>query len=82
MEELYTCARFWVECFATAVFLINRLPSHNLNMDSPFYTYYGRHPNHSTDHDVSMLSIPWRYTGQQMGTKVTSLCFYWTYIET
>ena len=28
--------RFWIECFSTVVYLINRLPSPTLGMDSPF----------------------------------------------
>lgn len=37
----------WVEAFSTATFLINRLPSKVLAMDSPFYKLHNRHPDYS-----------------------------------
>jgi transposase InsO family protein len=40
--------RFWVECFSTAAFLINRLPSPHLGMESPFFRLFGKHPDYST----------------------------------
>lgn len=39
---------FWVKAFLKTVFLINRLPSTVLGMETPFYELYGRHPNYST----------------------------------
>ena len=40
--------RFWTECFSTAVYLINRLPSLTLRMDSPFSKLYGKQPDYSS----------------------------------
>lgn len=37
----------WVEAFTTAVFLINRLPSQVIQMESPFFKLFKRHPNYS-----------------------------------
>ena len=38
---------FWVEAFLTAVFLIYRLPSQAIAMESPFYRLFSRHPDYS-----------------------------------
>lgn len=38
---------FWVEAFLTAMFLINRLPSQAIAMESPFYRLFSRHPDYS-----------------------------------
>ena len=37
----------WVETFATAVFLLNRLPSTAINLDTPYFNLQGVHPNYS-----------------------------------
>jgi hypothetical protein len=39
---------FWVECFSTIVFLINRLLSSQLGMDSPFFRLYQQNPDYGT----------------------------------
>lgn len=41
---------FWIDCFSTVVFLINRLLSKALNMQSPYLLLYGHHQNYSTFH--------------------------------
>ena len=41
-------SHFWVECFSTTAFLINKLPSPHLKMDSPFFWLFGKHPDYST----------------------------------
>lgn len=38
----------WVEVFATAVFLINRLPTITLNWKSPFFMLYNRTPDYGS----------------------------------
>lgn len=37
---------FWVDAFATATHIINRLPSEFLNNQSPFELVYGFKPNY------------------------------------
>ncbi|GKV11134.1 hypothetical protein SLEP1_g22416 [Rubroshorea leprosula] len=41
-------SKYWVECFSTAVFLINRLPSPTLKMDSPYFRLFQKHPDYSS----------------------------------
>lgn len=41
-------SHFWCEALSTAVYLINRLPSPNLNNDSPYFRLFGHAPNYST----------------------------------
>jgi hypothetical protein len=52
-------SRFWVECFSTATFLINRLPSPNLNMESPFFRLFGKHPDYSTFRVLGCKCFPY-----------------------
>lgn len=40
--------RFWVEGFATAISLINFLPSTTINLQSPFYVLYNHFPNYAS----------------------------------
>jgi transposase InsO family protein len=46
LVESYVPSQFWLETLSTAVYLINRLPSHVLNFDSPYYHLYHQHPNY------------------------------------
>jgi hypothetical protein len=43
-------SKFWVEALSTAVYLINRLPSQVLNLDSPYYRLYHQHPSYLNLH--------------------------------
>uniref|UniRef100_A0A2N9FTN5 Integrase catalytic domain-containing protein n=1 Tax=Fagus sylvatica TaxID=28930 RepID=A0A2N9FTN5_FAGSY len=38
----------WIEAFMTAVYLINRLPSSKLAMDTPFFKLNGVHPDYNS----------------------------------
>ena len=38
--------KFWVEALSAAVYLINRLPSQTLNLDSPYFRLYGHPPDY------------------------------------
>uniref|UniRef100_A0A2N9GBB0 Integrase catalytic domain-containing protein n=1 Tax=Fagus sylvatica TaxID=28930 RepID=A0A2N9GBB0_FAGSY len=38
----------WVDAFTTAVYLINRLPSSVIQMQTPFYKLYGTHPTYAS----------------------------------
>lgn len=40
-------SRFLLDYFSTAVFLLNKLPSPMLNIDSPFFRLYNRHSNYN-----------------------------------
>ena len=48
--ESYVPSHFWCEALSTAVYLINRLPSTNLNNDSPYFRLFGHAPNYSNLH--------------------------------
>lgn len=48
-------SKFWVEALATAVYLINRLPSKLLNMESPFYRLHAKHPSYVDLHTFGCL---------------------------
>ncbi|OMO50868.1 Integrase, catalytic core [Corchorus capsularis] len=51
--------RFWVEAFSTALWLINRLPSKVLNMQSPFQKLFGKHPNYASLRVFGCLCFPY-----------------------
>lgn len=38
--------KFWVEAFLTSTFLINRLPSPSLNMNTPYHLLYEKKPTY------------------------------------
>jgi hypothetical protein len=42
--------RFWVEALSTAVYLINRLPSPTLHLDSPYSRLFGVLPDYNSLH--------------------------------
>ena len=60
--------RFWIDCFSTAVFLINRLPSPHLNMESPFFKLYGRNPDYSSFQVLGSKCFP--YLGEYKSHKL------------
>jgi hypothetical protein len=43
-------SHFWCEALSTTVYLITRLPSPNLNNDSPYFRLFGHAPNYSNLH--------------------------------
>jgi hypothetical protein len=50
MLESSVPSRFWVEAFSTAVYLINRLPSSTLSLDSPYFRLFGVPPDYNSLH--------------------------------
>ena len=48
--ESFVPLRFWVEALSTAVYLINRLPSQTLNLDSLYFHLFGVPPNYNSLH--------------------------------
>ncbi|GKV44791.1 hypothetical protein SLEP1_g51949 [Rubroshorea leprosula] len=38
---------YWVDSFSTAVFLVNRMPTPNLNNKTPYFLLYGKSPDYS-----------------------------------
>ncbi|PKU61453.1 Retrovirus-related Pol polyprotein from transposon TNT 1-94 [Dendrobium catenatum] len=50
---------FWAEALSTANYLINRLPSKSINLDTPFRRLHGRSPNYSFLRKFGCLCFPW-----------------------
>ncbi|KAL6324620.1 hypothetical protein AAG906_013433 [Vitis piasezkii] len=50
---------FWPHAFATAVYLINRLPTTTLNLSSPFELIFHQSPNYSRLKVFGCLCYPW-----------------------
>ena len=60
--------RFWTNCFSIVVFLINRLPSPHLNMESPFFRLYGRNLDYSSLRVLGSKCFP--YLGEYKSHKL------------
>jgi hypothetical protein len=50
MLESFMPSRFWVEALSTTVYLINRLPSPTLHLDSPYSRLFGVLPDYNSLH--------------------------------
>ncbi|WKA01920.1 hypothetical protein VitviT2T_020169 [Vitis vinifera] len=50
---------FWTHAFATAVYLINRMPTSTLNLSSPYENIFGSPPNYSKLRIFGCLCYPW-----------------------
>lgn len=50
---------FWPQSFATAVYLINRMPTPTLNLSSPFEKIFGTPLNYSKLRTFGCLCYPW-----------------------
>ncbi|KAL6321050.1 hypothetical protein AAG906_012034 [Vitis piasezkii] len=50
---------FWTHAFATAVYLINRMPTPTLNLSSPYENIFGSPPNYSKLRIFGCLCYPW-----------------------
>jgi len=48
-------SKFWIEALSTAVYLINRLPSHVLNFDSPYYRLHHKSPSYHDLHSFGCI---------------------------
>ena len=50
---------FWTYAFTAAVYLINRLPSPTISMQSPYYKLFGDKPNYEKLKVFGCLCFPW-----------------------
>ncbi|CAJ2653122.1 unnamed protein product [Trifolium pratense] len=51
--------QFWSYAFTTATYLINRMPTPNLNMQTPYQTLFHQPPNYNHLHSFGCLCFPW-----------------------
>lgn len=74
---------YWTYAFATATYLINRLPSPVLNMDSPFNKLFGETPNYNKLRIFGCLCFPWLrpYNANKLENK-SSPCVFLGYSQT
>lgn len=67
--ESYVPPKLWVEALSTAVYLINCLPSHILDFESPYYCLAGSHPSYQTLHTFGCVCFvrlpPYEHHKQQ-----------------
>ena len=69
--------QFWSYAFTTATYLINRLPTPNLSMESPFQKLFGETPNYSKLRVFGCLCFPWLrpYTAHKLEDRSTPCVF-------
>lgn len=67
----------WTYAFATAVYLINRMPTKVLSMDTPFTRLFGTTPNYSKLRIFGCLCYPWLrpYTNNKLDPRSTPCVF-------
>jgi hypothetical protein len=68
---------FWVDAFTTAVYLINRLPSSVLHMQTPFYKLYVIHPTYASLKVFGCRCFPYLrdYSKNKFGAKSCPCAF-------
>jgi len=50
-------SKYWVEALSTVVYLINRLPSKVLNLESPYFRLYHQNSNYSDFHTFGCVCV-------------------------
>ena len=70
--------RFWPHAFATAVYLINRMPTQTLNLCSPYEKIFGSSPNYSKLKVFGCLCYPWLrpYTSHKLESRSKPCIFF------
>ena len=67
---------YWIEAFLTSVYIINRLPSHAINNDTPFFKLYNRHPDYQILKSFGCRCFPHlRHQGQTSFLRKHTLVF-------
>lgn len=69
--------KFWSYAFATAVYLINRMPTKILNLDSPYERIFHCKPNYSKLRIFGSLCYPWirPYTAHKLESRSVPCIF-------
>ena len=70
-------SKFSLYAFQTATFLINRLPTKTLNLNSPFQTLFGHSPNYTLSKVFGCLCFPyiWPYNNHKLQYKLVQCLF-------
>nr|TKR89925.1 hypothetical protein D5086_0000238180 [Populus alba] len=70
--------RFWPHAFATAVYLINRMPTPTLHLFSPYEKIFGSFPNYSKLKVFDCLCYPWLrpYTSHKLEPRSKPCIFF------
>ena len=72
--------KFWVDAFLTTTFLINRLPSSSLNMETPFSKLFAKNPNYNGLKVFGCKCFPYlRHHDQHKFAKKTFPCVFLGY---
>lgn len=68
---------YWPFAFSTAVYLINHLPTHNLQNVSPYFKLFGHLPNYNKLWSFSCLCYPWLrpYTSHKLESRSSPCVF-------
>jgi len=69
--------QFWSYAFTTATYLINRMPTPNLTMNSPYQILFNQSPNYNNLHSFGCLCFPWLrpYTIHKLQNRSTPCIF-------
>ena len=69
--------KYWVDAFLTSIFIINRLPTNKLNMESPFLKLFGTNPNYENLRSFGFRCYPYlRNYGKDKFSKKTRPCVF------
>ena len=68
---------YWTYAFSTATYLINRLPTPTIIMDSPYHKLFGSQPNYTKLKVYGCLCFPWLrpYTNHKLQDRSTPCVF-------
>ena len=58
-SKAFVLKRYWPLAFAVATYLINRMPTPNLELQSPFLKLFGKSPNYRKLHIFGCACYPW-----------------------
>ncbi|XP_033144322.1 uncharacterized protein LOC103859022 isoform X1 [Brassica rapa] len=69
--------KYWTYAFSTATYLINRLPTPVLDMDTPLHKLFGTQPNYTKTRVYGCLCFPWLrpYTNNKLEDRSTPCVF-------
>lgn len=77
LTHAYMPKKYWTYALSTATYLINRLPTPVLDMDTPVHKLFGTHPNYTKIRVFGSLCFPWLrpYTSHKLEDRSTPCAF-------